>query len=93
MWGYMPCNKLSIGEVYHDDLERAKLEEEGKAQSAGQMANEKWDAWNDYDGCVCQIHIEVAICVVTETALRLWPYRKRKLKEQSGFRESSLQCT
>ena len=89
----MPCNELSIGEDYHNDLERAKLEEEGKAQSAGQIADEKWDAWDDYDGCIHQIHIEVAICVVIETALRWCPYRKRKLKEQSGFRESSLQYT
>lgn len=49
VWGYMPCNELSIGEDYHDDLERTKLEEEKcKAQSAGQMADEKWDAWDDY---------------------------------------------
>lgn len=64
-----------------------------KHNQAGQMADEKWDAWDDYDGCIRQIHIEVAICVVTETTLRWCPYRKRKLKEQSGFRESSLQCT
>ena len=85
VWGYMPCNELSIGEDYHNDLEGAKLEEEKcKAQSAGQMADEKWDAWDDYDGCIRQIHIEVAICIVTETALRWGAHWKQRLKEHKA---------
>lgn len=35
VWGYRPCNELSIWQDYHDDWERVKLEEEKcKAQSA-----------------------------------------------------------
>ena len=48
------------------------------------MDDEKWDAWDDYDGCIRQIHIEVAICIVTETALRWGTHWKQRLKEHKA---------
>ena len=71
VWGYMPCNELSIWQDYHDDLERAKLKEEKcKAQSAGQMADEKWQRWDSYDDCIRDVHIAVAVCIISEAATR-----------------------
>ncbi|MCS1409583.1 MAG: hypothetical protein M2R45_02767 [Verrucomicrobia subdivision 3 bacterium] len=55
------------------------------------MSKDKWDAWDDYDGCIRNIHIEVAICVGAEVAVRWVPWwRNAYYSEVAAYGQSNF---